>query len=66
MSNMYIPDAAHVLQDGIVISRVVQSSTDAITFEDFIDQLFRHCGTWPGLKSVLVMDIASFRIFPSF
>lgn len=31
-------------QDGIVLSRVFQGSTDAALFEDFIDQLLRHCG----------------------
>lgn len=31
-------------QDGIVLSRVFQGSTDAAVFEDFIDQLLRHCG----------------------
>jgi transposase len=25
-------------------------------FEDFIEQLLRHCGNWPEPKSVLVMD----------
>lgn len=34
---------------------------DAAVFEDFIDQLLRHCGRWPEPKSVLVMDNASFH-----
>lgn len=33
----------------------------ASVFEDFIDQLLRHCGRWPEPKSVLVMDNASFH-----
>ena len=30
-------------------------------FEDFIDELLRHCGRWPEPKSVMVMDNASFH-----
>lgn len=48
-------------QDGIVLSRVFQGSTDATVFEDFIEQLLEHCGRWPEPKSVLVMDNASFH-----
>ncbi|KAI2734408.1 hypothetical protein DTO013E5_9997 [Penicillium roqueforti] len=48
-------------QDGIVFSRIFRGSTDATVFEDFIDQLLRHCGRWPEPKSVLVMDNASFH-----
>lgn len=33
-----------------------QGSTDASVFENFIEQLLRHCGKWPEPKSVLVMD----------
>lgn len=47
-------------QDGIILSRVFRGSTDAAVFEDFIDQLLRHCGRWPEPKSVLVMDNALF------
>lgn len=48
-------------QDGIVLSRVFQGSTDSTAFEDFIAQLLQHCGRWPEPKSVLVMDNASFN-----
>ena len=48
-------------QDGILLSRVYQGSTDSIIFEDFIEQLLAHCGRWPEPKSVLVMDNASFH-----
>jgi transposase len=48
-------------QDGIVLSRVFQGSTDAAIFEDFIEQLLHHCGRFPEPKSVLVMDNASFH-----
>jgi transposase len=48
-------------QDGIVLSRVFQGSTDASIFEDFIAQLLKHCGKWHEPKSVLVMDNASFH-----
>ena len=49
------------VQDGIVLSRVFQGSTDSSVFEDFIEQLPAHCGKWPEPKSMLVMDNASFR-----
>lgn len=48
-------------QDGILLSRVFQGSTDSAVFEDFIEQLLQHCGRWPEPKSVLVMDNASFH-----
>lgn len=48
-------------QDGIVLARVFQGSTDSIVFEDFIEQLLHHCGRWPEPKSVLIMDNASFH-----
>ena len=48
-------------QDGVVFSRVFQGSTDAAVFEDFIEQLLKHCGRWPEPKSVVVMDNASFH-----
>ena len=48
-------------QHGIVLSRVFQGSTDAAVFEDFIEQLLKHCGKWPEPKSVIVMDNASFH-----
>lgn len=46
-------------QQGVELARVYPGSTDAATFEDFIDQLLHHCGKWPEPKSVLVMDNAS-------
>lgn len=48
-------------QDGVVLSRVFQGSIDAAVFEDFIQQLLKHCGKWPEPKSVIVMDNASFH-----
>ena len=48
-------------QDGILMSRVFQGSTDASMFEDFIEQLLHHCGRWLEPKSVLIMDNASFH-----
>jgi transposase len=48
-------------QDGIILARVFQGSTDAVVFADFIGQLLHHCGRWPEPKSVLVMDNASFH-----
>jgi transposase len=49
------------LQDGIVLSRVFQGTTEGDVFEDFIEQLLPHCGRWLEPKSVIVMDNASFH-----
>ena len=48
-------------QDGVLLSRVFQGTTDSALYEDFIEQLLHHCGRWPEPKSVLVMDNASFH-----
>ncbi|CRG92712.1 hypothetical protein PISL3812_09778 [Talaromyces islandicus] len=48
-------------QDGIILARVYQGSTDAAAFEDFVKQLLQHCNRYPDPKSVLVMDNASFH-----
>ena len=48
-------------QDGILLSRVFQGSTDSTVFEDYIEQLLHHCGRYPERNSVLVMDNASFH-----
>jgi transposase len=48
-------------QNGILLARVFQGSTDSEVFEDFIEQLLSHCGRWPEPNSVLVMDNASFH-----
>ena len=48
-------------QDSMILFRVFQSSTDASAFEEFIEELLRHCGRWPEPKSILVMDNASFN-----
>jgi hypothetical protein len=46
-------------QDGIMLRRVYQGSTDSELFEDFIAQLLHHCGRYPEPKSVIVIDNAS-------
>ena len=46
-------------QKGVKLARVYPGSTDAVIFEDFIEQLLHHCGKWPELKSVLIIDNAS-------
>jgi transposase len=46
-------------QDGIILVRVFQGSTDGAVFEEFIEQLLPSCNPWPGRRSVLVMDNAS-------
>lgn len=48
-------------QDGIMLRRVYQGSTDCDLFEDFIAQLLHHCGRYPEPKSVIVMDNASWH-----
>jgi transposase len=48
-------------QNGILLSRVFQGSTDGAAFEDCIEQLLHHCGRWPEPRSVLAMDNASFH-----
>jgi transposase len=48
-------------QDGVILSRVFQGSTDGAVFEDFIELLLPLCGRWPEPKSVLVMDNVSFH-----
>jgi transposase len=48
-------------QDGILFARVFQGSTDSEVFKDFVEQLLPFCGKWPELKSVLIMDNASFH-----
>ncbi|BCS00026.1 uncharacterized protein AKAW2_50367A [Aspergillus luchuensis] len=46
-------------QDGILLSRVFQGSTDGLWFEDFIEELLQHCQPYPAAKSIIVMDNAS-------
>jgi hypothetical protein len=46
-------------QDGVILARVFQGSTDSTIFEDFVEQLLLLCGRWPEPKSVLVMDDAT-------
>ena len=48
-------------QNGILLSRIFQGTTDSAVFEDFIEELLPHCGKWPEEYSVLVMDNASFH-----
>ena len=48
-------------QDGVILSRVFQDSTDAPVFEEFIEELLLYYGKWPELKSVLIIDTASFH-----
>jgi len=48
-------------QDGILLSRVFQGSTDGTMFEDFIEQLLHHCRPFPQPRSVIIMDNASFH-----
>ena len=46
-------------QDGVIIKRVYQGSTDSAIFNDFIMELVQYCGKYPGPRSVIVMDNAS-------
>ena len=58
-------DRYHILpaytQDGVLLARIYQGSTDGEVFEDFLGELLQWCGRWPQAKSVLVMDNASFH-----
>lgn len=49
-------------QDGVLLSRVFQGSTDVCFFEDFIEELLQHCGKYPEPKSVLITDNVSFHL----
>jgi transposase len=48
-------------QDGIMLRRVYQESTNTDLFEDFIGHLLHYCGRYPEPKSVIVMDNASWH-----
>jgi hypothetical protein len=48
-------------QEGILLQRVYQVSTDTAWFEDYIAQLLHHCSRWPEPNSVLIMDNATFH-----
>jgi transposase len=48
-------------QDGVLLFRVFQGTTDSALFEDYIEQLLHHCRPYPEPNSVLVMDNASFH-----
>jgi transposase len=48
-------------QEGVLLSRVFQGTTDGAVFEDFIEQLLHHCRPYPEQNSVLIMDNASFH-----
>ncbi|KAJ5703719.1 hypothetical protein N7493_010857 [Penicillium malachiteum] len=59
-SRSTVSDSPAYTQDGILLSCVFQGTTDALFFEDFIEELLHHCGKCPKSKLVLVMDNASF------
>jgi transposase len=48
-------------QDGVVLARIFSGTTDAVVFEEFIEDLLLRCGKYPAERSVLVMDNASFH-----
>ena len=45
-------------QDGVVYARVFTGSTDTLVFEEYIQELLKHCNPYPGKNSVIVMDNA--------
>jgi transposase len=51
-------------QDGVLLSRVFQGTTDSNFFEDYIEELLQHCNPYPMPRSVLVMDNASIHRSP--
>ena len=46
-------------QDGVILAKVFQGTTNSDVFEDSIEQLFPLCGQWPEPNSILIMDDAS-------
>ena len=48
-------------KDIVTLARVFRGSTDSAVFEGFIEQLLPLCGRWLELKSVLIVDNASFH-----
>jgi hypothetical protein len=48
-------------QDGVLLERIYQGSTDGEVFEDFLGELLRWRGRWSQHKTVLVMDNAFFH-----
>ncbi|TPR10100.1 RNase H family protein [Aspergillus niger] len=48
-------------QDGVVLFRIFNGTTDAVVFEEFIEDLLRYCRKYPEERSVLVMDNAAFH-----
>jgi len=48
-------------QKGVKLSGFFTGITDKATFEDFIDQLLRHCGEWPELETVPIVDNVGFH-----
>ncbi|KAF4629024.1 hypothetical protein G7Y89_g9127 [Cudoniella acicularis] len=48
-------------QKGVKLSCFSYGSVDKPIFEYFIEQLLRHCGKWPELETVLIMDNVSFH-----
>ena len=51
-------------QDGFVFVRFFQGSTDAAFFLDYMEQLLLHCNPFPGKRSVVILDNASFHRGP--
>jgi hypothetical protein len=50
-----------MLKIALFFLEIFRGSTNTSVFKDFIEQLLQHCGKWPELKSILVMDNASFH-----
>ncbi|KAI9146747.1 hypothetical protein HJFPF1_13485 [Paramyrothecium foliicola] len=48
-------------QDGVLMHRVYQGSTDTHFFEDFLAELLHFCGRYPEPNSVIIMDNASWH-----
>jgi transposase len=46
-------------QSSVKLARIYPGSTNAVIFEDFVEQLLLHYSRWPEPNSVLVMDNAS-------
>jgi hypothetical protein len=46
--------------DGVIYCEVYEENIDLKVFEGFLERLLPFCGRYPGLKSVVFMDNASF------
>jgi transposase len=49
--------------DGVIYCEVYEENTDVHVVEGFLERLLPYCGRYPGPRSVIFMDNASFHFF---